>query len=234
MSARSNRGWVWFSLIGIALWVGSTVAVALIGDDPSDGRPVLLTFAGGGAIFFGLIFGAAWVQTRPRRDPELDALLAELAIEPDLGGNAAHQINGMQRVGRLYILLGALVTAMGLAAIVQAALEVGTPETTWKAMVGVVVIWALAVPFILRQANRTSASVLSPMLLELSDGVIAGERNGRRVRIELSAKGWVTRLYGAEAGDVRRCQARRSASRPEEATRRPGVTPPSRPTRRAR
>ena len=47
-----NRGWMWFSLIGIGLWVGLTVAVAVINDDPADGRPVLLAFGAGGAVFF--------------------------------------------------------------------------------------------------------------------------------------------------------------------------------------
>ena len=126
MSRSANRGWAAFCIVGIALWIGLTVLVAVLNDDPSDGTPVLLTFAGGGAAFFAAVFGVAWWQTRPRSDPELDALLAELSLDPTASPGSAAAIGGMRRTARAYIALGALVTALGLAAIVQEGLEVGS------------------------------------------------------------------------------------------------------------
>ena len=73
MPRRGSRGWAAFCLIGIALWIGVTVLVAVLNDDPSDGGPVLLAFAGGGAAFFAAVFGVAWWQTRPQALASLPA-----------------------------------------------------------------------------------------------------------------------------------------------------------------
>lgn len=197
MSRAGSRRWKVLCLAGIALWVGATVLAAVLSDDPSDPRPVLLTFAAGGAIFFGLIFAIAFLQTRAEPDPELDALLAELAVEPELGRHRASQIGAVRRVARAYILLGALVTGLGLVAIAQDALGLGSSPATLIAIVVIVVLWALAVPFVLRLATRASGSVLSPLGLEQRGSVIAGERHGRAVSIEVSAAGSVTRLRDA-------------------------------------
>lgn len=188
------------SLSGIAIWIGATVLAGVVSDDPTDPRPTLLTFAAGGAAFFGLIFAAALLQTRDRPDPQLDALLAELAIEPELGRHRAARIGVLRHVARAYILLGAVVTALGLAAIVQEALGVGSPRTTLTVTVVIVVAWALAIPLILRWARRASDSVLSPLGLEQRGAVIAGERHGRDVRVEITAAGSVTRL--GDAGET--------------------------------
>jgi hypothetical protein len=59
VSGASGRGWVAFCLLWIALWIGATVLVAVVDDDPSDGRPVLLAFATGAALFFGTMSGVA-------------------------------------------------------------------------------------------------------------------------------------------------------------------------------
>lgn len=197
MSRTASRRWTVFSLTGIALWVGVTVLASVLNGDPSDPRPVVLTFAAGGTVFFGVIFGIAFLHTRGGPDPALDALLAELAIEPELGRHRASQIGALRRVARAYILLGAIVTALGLVAIVQDAVGVGSARTTLIVIVVIVVIWALAVPLILRLANRASGSVLSPLGLEQRGSVIAGERHGRAVSIEISASGSVTRLHDA-------------------------------------
>lgn len=186
-------------LTGIALWIGATVLVVAVSDDPSDPRPATLTFAAGGALFFGSIFGYALWRTRAARDPELDALLAELTTEPLQAGSRAAHVNAMRRVARTYIVLGALVTALGLAAIVEEALGVGSTRATLIATVAIVVVWALAVPLVIRRAQRASAAVLTPLSLGQSGAALAGERHGREVRIEFTAAGSVTRLAGVAA-----------------------------------
>jgi hypothetical protein len=195
MAGSGSRWWGFFCLVGIAAWVGATVLAAVLNDDPSDGRPVVLTFAAGAALFFGIVFGVGLWQTRPRADPELDALLSELALEPTAGRTAA--IGAMRVVARAYLVLGALVTALGLAAIVQEGLGVGSPKATLWVLVGIVVVWALAVPAALRLANSASAAVLGPLGLARSGAALVGERHGRPVRIELTGKGSVTRLDAA-------------------------------------
>ncbi len=190
-----------FCLTGIAAWIGATVLAAVLNDDPSDPAPVLLTFAGGGALFFGAIFGFGLWQTRPRSDPELDLLLAELAIEPGGQGGSARAIGGMRRLARAYLVLGALVTALGLVAVVQAALDVGSPVATVYALVAVTVVWALAVPLALRYANNASAATLGPLGLVQRGTVLAGERHGRRVRVEITPHGSTTEVGSARALD---------------------------------
>jgi hypothetical protein len=194
MSGSANRGWAAFSLIGIALWVGVTVLVAVVGEDPSDGGDVALAFAGGGAAFFTVVFGFAWWQTRPRTDPELDALLSELSLDPVAGPGRAAAIGGMRRTARAYIALGALITALGLAAIAQEGLGVGSPRATLFAIVTIVVAWAAAVPLVLRRARGASEAVLGPLGLAQQGATIAGERHGRRVSVALGPKGSVTRV----------------------------------------
>lgn len=181
-------------LAGIGLWIGVTVLVTVINDDPSDPRPATLTFAAGGALFFGCIFGYALLRTRPRRDPELDALLAELTTEPLQERASAAHINAMRRVARTYIVLGALVTALGLAAIVEEVLGIGSTAATLYATVAIVVVWALAVPLVIRRAQRASAAVLTPLSLGQNGSSLEGERHGRHVRIELTTAGSVTRV----------------------------------------
>lgn len=208
MSGSATRGWAVFSLAGIALWIGITVLVAVLNDDPSDGRPVALAFAGGGAAFFGAMFGIAWRQTRPRSDPRLDGLIAELSLDPVATPGGARAIGGMRRTARAYIALGAVVTALGLAAIVQEGLEIGDPRATLIATVVIVIAWAAAVPLVLRRARDASVAVLGPLGLEQRGASIAGERFGRHVSIALGPRGSVVRvaserepepLHGADA-----------------------------------
>lgn len=194
MSRSASRAWVAFCIVGIALWVGATVLAGMLDADPADGRAVLLTFAAGGAAFFGIVFAVAWLATRPRADPELDALLAELALQAGGDAGRARRIGAMRRTARAYIALGALVTALGLAAIVQEGLGVGSPRSTLYAMVGIVVCWALAVPVVLRRAQRASATVLAPLGLSQEGATLAGERHGRQVRVRIDARGSVTTL----------------------------------------
>jgi hypothetical protein len=171
------------------------VAAAVINDDPTDGRPVVLTFAAGGATFFAVVFGLAWWQTRPRSDPELDGLVAELSLAPEMAPRSARAIGSMRRVARAYIALGALVTALGLAAIVQEGVGAGSAKATLIAMIAIVVIWAAAVPFVIRRANAASRAVLTPLGLSQNGAALSGERHGRRVSVTIDARGSTTKVH---------------------------------------
>jgi hypothetical protein len=184
---------------GLVLWIGGTVAAGLIADDPGNSRPTVLAFATGGALFFGAVFAVAWWQTRPREDPELDALLGELALSPLPAGGTVAAIGTFRRVARAYIALGALVTALGLLAIVQEGFEFGSAATTLWITVAIVVLWALAVPWVIRRANTASAAILGPLGLTQAGATLEGERHGRGVRVDLTAKGSVTRVEAATA-----------------------------------
>lgn len=198
----SSRWWRVYSLIGIALWIGATVYAGTQAEGPDGHRPILLTFAGGGALFFGIIFAVSWWQMKPRSLPELDAVLAELALTP-LGGSASTAAITGSRIGRLYVALGAITTGLGMAAIAQEGLEVGNAALTIQVMVGIVVVWALAVPFVLMRVNTTWAEVLAPLGLERGSGAsVTGERHGREVTIEFGPAGSITRLKNATAREL--------------------------------
>ena len=126
--ARSRRAWLLYSLIGIPVWIGLTVAAAVISNDARNPAPILLTFAAGGAVFFGIMFGASLWQLR--------------------GATAAGPASFWRRVARGYLALGIVVTALALAAIGQAALGIGSPEITMWIAVGIVFLWSLAVPYL--------------------------------------------------------------------------------------
>lgn len=196
MSRSASRAWIVLCLVGIGLWIGVTVLVAVVNDDPSDGGPVVLAFAGGAAVFFGIVFAVALWETRPHSDPELDALLAELSLSPEMAPRSVRAIGGMRRTARAYIVLGALVTGLGLAAIVQQGLGVGSPRTTAYVIVAIVILWALAVPFVLRRANAASRAVLTPLGLSQTGADLTGERHGRRVGVRISPQGSVTEVDG--------------------------------------
>ena len=148
------------------------------------------------ALFFAGLFGYAWWETRSRSNPELDRVYSELAIASAPMPSASRALGGMRVVARTYIVLGALVTALGLFAIVEQGLEFGSPGATLWALVAIVVAWALAVPFVLRRANAASEAVLEPLGLAQSGAMITGERHGRRISIEITSAGSVTRVKG--------------------------------------
>lgn len=197
-ASRPGRGWTALSLGGIALWIGVTVLVTMLNDDASDGTPTLVAFAAGGAVFFGAVFGYALWRTRPSRDPELDLLLDELAIEPRTSASTAVEIGAMRRVARVYLVLGAVVTALGLLAILEAGLGFGSVEATITAIVAITVVWALAIPFVLRRARDASVAVLAPLGLEQHGAEITGERHGRRVTVRFTGRESVTKVGEVE------------------------------------
>jgi hypothetical protein len=165
------------------------VGVAVVNDDPADGTPVLVAFAGGGALFFGGVFGVALWQTRRKADPELDRIYAELALEPAPMPSASLALGATRTAARAYIVLGAIVTALGLVAIIQEGLDIGNPAVTLYVLVAIVVAWAAAVPLVLRRAHEAATALLSPLGLQQHGSRIEGERHGRRVSIEFSATG---------------------------------------------
>jgi hypothetical protein len=196
VSAAAQRRWKWSVLTGIAAWIRVTVLVAVVNDDPSDGTPVLLTFAAGGGLFFGAVFGVALWETRSRTNLELDRVYAELVVGSTPASSASRVLGGMRTAARIYVVLGAIVTGLGLLAIVQQALEIGNASTTLYVMVAIVVAWAAAVPLVLRRANAASVAVLEPLGLHQNGTVMTGERHGRQVSIEITSAGSVTRVKG--------------------------------------
>lgn len=132
MDDRSNRRWVWFSAIGIPLWIVAMVLAGALNDDPADPTPTLVAFVAGGTIFFGLMFGMAlWQQLRWRAEGE----------EARFGRGVA--------IG--YSITGAVVTGLGLAAVWRAGIQ-GDDATVFLApLVGIVVIWAMVALWLVRR-----------------------------------------------------------------------------------
>jgi hypothetical protein len=132
MRDRSGRGWVAFSAIGIPLWIGATVLASVTNDDPTDPTPTLVAFVVGGAVFFGLMFGGAlWQQLRMRADTG----------EARFGRGVA--------VG--YSITGAVVTALGLAAIWKAGIQGEDAAIFIVPLVAIVVVWAVAALVLVRR-----------------------------------------------------------------------------------
>lgn len=196
--SRPGRGWTALSLLGIALWIGVTVLVTVVSDDPSDGTPTLVAFAGGGAVFFGAIFGYGLWRTRPRSDPELDLLMDELAIEPRTSGGTAVEIDAMRRVARVYLALGAAITALGLLAILEQGLGFGSVGATIGVIIAITIAWALAIPLVLGRARDASVAMLAPLGLEQHGAEITGERHGRRVTVRFTGRESVTTVGEVE------------------------------------
>lgn len=194
MSDAAQRNWKRFVIGGIAIWISAMVLTAVINDDPADGTPVLIAFAAGGGLFFGAVFGVALWQTRARAHPELDRVYSELAIEPAPAPSASRALAATRSVARIYLVLGAIVTGLGLIAIVQEAFGFGSATVTLYALVAIVVAWAVAVPLVLRRAREAATDVLAPLGLEQVGSRIVGERHGRRVSIEFTGAGSVTRV----------------------------------------
>jgi hypothetical protein len=164
------------------------------------------------AAFFACFFGTLLWKTRARADPELDRVYTELAITQAPMPSASRALGGMRSVVRAYIVLGAAVTALGLLAVVQEGLEFGSAAATVGALVAIVVVWAAAVPLVLRRANAASVAVLAPLGLRQNGTVMAGERHGRRVSIEITAAGSVTRVDAPEGAIVIRRKGHDGAS----------------------
>jgi drug/metabolite transporter (DMT)-like permease len=128
----SNRKWAVFSLAGIVLWVGAMVLAGVLSDDPTDPGPTITTFVVGGAIFFGLMFGAAlWQQLRSKPSA------AAPWVRPVAIG---------------YTLAGIAVTGLGFAAVWRGADGHDVGIFIYP-LVGIVVVWAAVALAILRRID---------------------------------------------------------------------------------
>ncbi len=180
----ASKRWMVLCLTGIALWIAAGVIPGVLADDPTDPAPTLIGFAAGGTVFFGLVFGYSLWRTRAKPDPELDALLRELSLEErgEWGARlTAASIGSSRRLVQAYLVLGIIVTGLGLSVMWQEGLDVGNTRITIYAMVGIVVVWAAAVPAILGWARRNSQAALAPLGLTQNGAELVGERNGRAV-----------------------------------------------------
>lgn len=191
-----DRRWGLFSLVGIGLWIGVTVLAGALSDDPTDPGPTLTAFALGGTAFFGIVFWLAWRANSRKPDPELDALLTELALEPQPASLSAGAIQSTRRIARAYIVLGALVTALGLAAVWQQGTTGGDAKVFLYPLGAIVVLWAIATPAIVKIALANSAAVLEPLGLQTGGtggASMSGERHGRKVSVGPLAGGTARR-----------------------------------------
>jgi hypothetical protein len=119
----AGRAWTAFSLIGIGLWIGITVLVGVLDDDPTDGRSTLIAFVSGGAAFFALMFGAALLQQlRWRAESDEGRFGKRLAIG--------------------YTLAGIVVTALGLGWIWASGVGDADPRLFYWPLIAIVVVWA--------------------------------------------------------------------------------------------
>jgi hypothetical protein len=135
-SPSARRAWTAFCLIGIGLWIGATIAVTVINDDPSDGKPTMIAFLTGAAVFFSLMFGIALVQQ-----------LRWSAKTPE------------QRFGRRvaigYTFAGVVVTGLGLAAIWTGGEDgSGDAQIFLYPMIAIVVVWAGVALVLLRHYRQ--------------------------------------------------------------------------------
>ena len=127
-----------FTLIGLVLWIGATVAVSAANDDPSDPDPTIKAFVIGAAVFFGLMFGAVLLHAL-RREPR--------SAEERFGKGVV--------VG--YALCGAAVTGLGLAAIWAGGIEDADIRPFIYPLVAIVVVWAIVALWLIRRyANRAA------------------------------------------------------------------------------
>lgn len=112
--------------------------VTVLVDQPRNPAPTLLTFAGVGALFFGIVFAVALWQLRGRAPGGPKAVF-------------------WRRVARAYLVLGIVVTALGFVAMAQAALGLGSPAVTLWVVAGITIVWAAFVPLLLRRAADDTA-----------------------------------------------------------------------------
>ena len=196
----SSARWTIGTLVGLAAWIGAMVAAAMLNPSPSDPMPVVLTFIIGAGLFFGAVFGIALWQTRRRPSPGLDELLASLTLEGQVPPTASAAFVGGRRTVRLYLVLGIVVTALGLAAILLGVLGSEYARLVLAALAVTLFGWAVAVPMVLRERRAAASALLEPLGLAMRGADLVGSRHGRDIRITFSARGTRTTVK-PERGD---------------------------------
>lgn len=214
-SHLASKWWFAGCLVGIALWIGVTVAVAARYGGPGDSRPGNVAFAIGGAVFFGVVFTVAAVQMRRTQLRGRNDLYERLALTPVSPATIRRASRGAHRIGYGYLVFGALVTGLGLAAIAAS-------DTRWSrgfllAMLGLVVLWLVYMVYALRRVFSTTEELFAPLGLRLvsmptyvlnwfTDGghmvggvTYAGSRHGREVAITHEPARAVTLARGANS-----------------------------------
>lgn len=115
---RTKRWWMLFTVVGLALWIGAIFLVASQYDLEDQAGPVRTTMVVGGIVFFGGIFVGGFLQLRSVRRGAPDPLYERLAVSPIAPGEQAGTTRAMSTIGYVYIVTGAVVTALAFAAIV--------------------------------------------------------------------------------------------------------------------
>jgi hypothetical protein len=210
---RTNRAWMAFSIIGIGCWIGMTVLVAVLHDDPNDPKPVLRTFAIGGGLFFGAMFGAAAVQIRRSQGAASDALYVRLAggeVPPATRRSVARTTRS---IGSVYLLFGAVTTGLMLLGIGLA--DDRIMQVLMTAVVGLVIVWAAYSGWALTRTYKATDDLFAPLGLRITEtptyvpnvlvggGHLAGAltyegvRHGRTVTITQTPTEATTHVSGA-------------------------------------
>jgi hypothetical protein len=210
---RTNRAWMAFSIIGIGCWIGMTVLVAVLHDDPTDATPVLRTFAIGGALFFGTMFGAAALQVRRSQGAATDALYLRLADGEVPAATRRAVARSTRSIVSVYLLFGAVTTGLMLLGIGLA--DDRIMRSLMTVAVALVIGWAAYSGWAISRAYRATDDLFAPLGLRITEtptyvahplvagGHLAGAltyegvRAGRTVTITQTPKQATTHVSGA-------------------------------------
>lgn len=210
MDPGGSKAWTAFVIVGLAAWIGATIAAA-VGQDPGQAdNAARTTFVIGGAVFFGVMFGAAAIQIRRIQRRTTSGLYERLALRPLAPGTLGRATKGLFSIGYVYVLFGAVVTAIALIAI-------GVGDDTGsliRFVIPLLAVWTVYAVYAMRKAFGASDDIMSPLGLALTEvpqyrysivadrafmtGAMtyAGQRHGREVSITQTPKQAVTVVVG--------------------------------------
>jgi hypothetical protein len=151
--AERSRAWLFFTLGGLALWIGATVGAGFVVRETNEFGGITnideveditrTVFLVGAVVFFSLMFGiAAWQTNRRARrlDEGLFARLAVQQVPPGLTRRLARQST---RITNVYLAFGASVTALGLLAVAASQEQQGLILWVISAFVMVWVVYGM-------------------------------------------------------------------------------------------
>lgn len=198
-SWKAARGWVAFTFIGLAAWLGTVIVVVLRNENPADDTAPRLAISLGGAVSCTCLFGGAFVQMRRRQRREGSRLYDRLAIAPVSRATLRKMTAPMHRIGYVYLVFGAVLTGFVFV------LAAPNTERLFKPLVvtGAVllVVWLAYLRYAWSKAFKVADSVVQPLGLALTGvpeyqyswladrgflvGAVTygGHRHGRRVEI---------------------------------------------------